>query len=545
MLISSHLSLSRLSFFVVCAAAILIAFCPSIWAQVPPPLPPESVLVLEPDAIVERLRALEEKNFELTERLEQTNRELEAQSQLLERTFSGDARFEDGQLPFQNAISTGDQSSPVPDYTEGMFDPFTPAPGYPNSNVPSVDNYGVDVRFGPGFQLKTRDKQFSLNIHYESQIEARVWQPNRNDPSNDGFFLPRQRIFFNGNITKNLEYELAINRGVNNINLLNAYLNFHFSDALEVRIGRFFTPFNYDQYAVSNYWLLTPERSLFTTNLSLNRQIGAMAWGYLLDKKLDYAVGAFNGSRNSFESLNNGVDLVAYLNLRPFQESEMFPRIKFLNIGTSVAYGNQGQAPVPTTFRIGAGSPDSNTPSTATTPFLVLNPGVSEQGERLLGTVHMAYFYNSLSLISEWQYGHGGYALGANPSVEVPFSGYYVSGGYFLTGEKIERRTRVKPLRPFLPLKKDERKGPGAWEAVARVSQLRVGREIFDAGLADPTQWSNSATTTELGLNWYWNDYLKFYTFWLHGEFGDPVQFSQGEYHQSVDMCWMRCQLYF
>lgn len=83
------------------------------------------------------------------------------------------------------------------------------------------------------------------------------------------------------------------------------------------------TPFNYDQYAVSKHWLLTLERSPFTTNLSLNRHIGTMAWGYLFDKRLDYAVGAFNGGRNSFESLNNGVDVVGYRNARPFQEQDI------------------------------------------------------------------------------------------------------------------------------------------------------------------------------------------------------------------------------
>ena len=38
---------------------------------------------------------------------------------------------------------------------------------------------------------------------------------------------------------------------------------------------------------------------------------------------------------------------------------------------------------------------------------------VQERGERLLGSVHAAYFYKSLSLIGEWQYGYGSYATAA------------------------------------------------------------------------------------------------------------------------------------
>lgn len=439
-----------------------------------------------------------------------------------------------------------DQDNPVPDYTEGQFAPFQPPPGYPPSNLTKTKRFPLNGSFGPGFEFKTPDDEYRLVIHYESQIEARLWNQTDQIPANSGIFLPRQRIFFSGNISRPIEYEFALNRGSGGtVNVLNAFINVHLDDRLQVRLGRFFTPLPYDQYAISNYWLPTPERSIFTTNLSLNRQFGLMAWGYLFDQRLDYAAGIFNGSRNSFESLNNGVDFVSYINARPFQNSDALPFAKFLNLGTSVAVGNQDQPAVPFAFRIAGGSPNSDIPGAGTTPFLVLNRDTLERGQRLLGSVHAAYFYKGLSLIGEWQYGYGGYANPANPtSVRVPFAGYYVTGGYFLTGEHVEQRSRVRPLRPFIP-RKGERRGPGAWEAVARFSELRLGREIFTGGFADPDQWSNSAQTTEVGMNWYWNDYIKIYTFWLHGEFGEPVLYRPGRYQQTADMFWMRFQLYF
>jgi phosphate-selective porin OprO/OprP len=358
--------------------------------------------------------------------------------------------------------------------------------------------------------------------------------------------MPRQRIFFSGNITKPIEYELAINRGLNNLNLLNAFINLHLDDRFEVRIGRYITPFPYDQYAVPNYWTLTPERSLFTTNLGTNRQIGAMAWGYLADERVDYAAGVFNGSRNSFENLDNFLDFVGYVNVRPFQESETLSFARFLNVGTSVAVGRQQSALAPAAFRIGAGAPDSDTLGPAFMPFLIFNPDVIEKGQRLMGSVHTAYFYKGLSLIAEWQYGFGNYASLTQPtSVEIPFSGFYVAGGYFLTGEEVERRTRIKPKRPLIPVDKDQPRGLGAWELAGRVSQLEVGDKVFTGGFADSKLWSNSATTTELGMNWYWNEYLKVYMFWLHANFGDPVTVTAGQPQKSADMLWVRCQLYF
>ena len=56
-------------------------------------------------------------------------------------------------------------------------------------------------------------------------------------PANSGLFLPRQRIFFDGNITRRIEYEFSINRGLGGtINILNAYINLHFNDRFEIKI---------------------------------------------------------------------------------------------------------------------------------------------------------------------------------------------------------------------------------------------------------------------------------------------------------------------
>jgi phosphate-selective porin OprO/OprP len=452
-------------------------------------------------------------------------------------------------MPPRDDVQTAAIEAPVPDYTEDQFPPDAPAPGYPYSNLLDNKRLPLTASFGPGFRLETSDDEFRFNVHLESQIEGRVWAPeNRLPPGSgiNGIYLPRQRIFFDGNITKKIEYELSINRGLGNINILNAYINLHFDDRFQLRLGRFFTPLNYDQYAISNYWLLTPERSPFTTNVGLNRQIGVKAWGYLWDERIDYAAGFFNGSRNSFENPNGAMDFVGFFNARPFQGSESFPLLEFLNVGTSVAYGRQDQAPVPAAFRIGAGSPDANIPGAATVPFLILNPGVVERGERLVGSVHAAYFYKGLSLIGEWQYGYGSYALPAHTSsTRVPFSGYYVAGGYFLTGEHVERRTRVYPLRPLVPTARAQNRGLGAWELAGRVSRLGLGDEVFTGGFADPSLWSDSVTTTELGMNWYWNEYIKIYTFWLHGQFGDPIQSRPGIFQETADMFWLRFQLYY
>lgn len=449
-------------------------------------------------------------------------------------------------------------NGPVPEYETQPIEPNpfrSRAPGLPTrprsrglSTIGAPSRVPLESHFGPGFQFQTLDEEFLLQVHIQSQIEGRVWgDPGNGAPFRDGFYLPRQRIFFNGRITRPIEYVFSLNRGFGDLNILETFLNFHPDDRFQVRFGRYFTPLGYDQFAIRNLWLPTPERSLFTTNLGPNRQVGLMGWGYLFDKRLDYAAGVFTGPRNSFEDLNNAKDFTGYLNARPFQESDRFPRLRNWNIGGSVVYGRQNQPAVPNAFRVGAVAPtNASQAELATAPFLTLNRDVLEQGERLLGSVHTAYFYNGLSLISEWNYGRAGYAspvLGT--SAEVPVSAFYATGSYFLTGEHVDRRAMVVPRRPLSPTRPDQQRGIGAWELVGRVSQLTLGREIFQAGLADESRWANSATTYELGVNWYWNEHMKIYMFWLRGQFDDPVRYLPGESRDDVDMFWMRFQLYF
>jgi phosphate-selective porin OprO/OprP len=510
--------------------------------------------------LADRLRAVEEMNKKLTEELARTRREHDEQMRLILKRFgelserSGDQEKRAAQdraspvsaPPPSEVDREVELASPVPDYWSFQEERGQPVPGYRISNISTPKKIPLKANFGPGFQLETDDEEFRLQIHVLEQVEARVWGNGGQTPPVNGFFFPRQRFFFNGRITRPIEYVFSINRGLNSLDLLDAFLNFHPDDRFQVRFGRYMTPLTYDQFAIRPMWLPTPERSLFTTNLGLNRQIGLMAWGHLFDQRFDYAAGIFNGSRNSFQSLSHGMDFISFVNARPFQESDSLWFLKFLNVGTSVAFGYQDQAPVPAALRIGAVSPDAALPGVATVPFLIFSPDVIERGNRLLGSVHAAYFFRGLSLLGEWQYGYGSYATLARPSpVAVPISGFYVTAAYFLTGEHVDSRTMVQPRRPFVPTSRDQVRGPGAWEAVARVSELRLGENVFTAGFADPNLWSNSAITTELGMNWYWNEFFKIYAFWLHGDFGNPVLFRPGGFQRTADLFWLRVQLWF
>ena len=147
----------------------------------------------------------------------------------------------------------------------------------------------------------------------------------------------------------------------------------------------------------------------------------------------------------------------------------------------------------------------------------------------MLGSVHSAYFYKGLSLIGEWQYGFGNYTTpGRRSSVQVPILGLLRRRG-LLPDRRAHRAADQGQAAPAArPDEQGRPSRPGQPSRPSHASRVALGEQIFNSGLADRDLWSNQAITTELGVNWYWNEYIKVYAFWLHGEFADPVQYRPG-----------------
>jgi phosphate-selective porin OprO/OprP len=503
----------------------------------PAPNPPTST----EDAVEARLRKLEEIN----ERVLRENAELRDQVRALTDRIS---------QPEQDGADNGTEGTPP------IGDPSDLSSG-PNVE-PELDIRGSDTSgeaeesaakrrknplfgdFDKGFIFETEDEEFVLRFSNETQVETRIFQQANQTFAHDQIDIPRQIWGFGGRITKPIEYFVSINKGLGSIDLRDAYLNFHYDDRLMLRFGRYRVPYTYEFYALSNVDLLAPERSVFTINYGLNRQIGLQAWGEVFDQRLDYAVGIFNGNRNGFEDTGDDKDVIAFLSARPFEKSTRWPFLHHLNIGGSLDYGKQSNSLQPQVLRTAINASTSEGSASASPAFLAFNNNITEEGPRELWNLHMAYFYKSLSLLAEWDSGFVTYAKGNSTTrTPLPVSGYYVQAGYVLTGETLEKRVVIDPKRPF-----DLRRGkfgPGAWEIHGRFAQMEVGNQVFTAGLSDPNLWSRNAGVIDVGMNWYLNRYLKIYFDWQHSMFGQPVFYRPGGYETTADLFWLRCQLYF
>ncbi len=419
--------------------------------------------------------------------------------------------------------------TPAPAPTNARFD--SPAPVAP---VP------LKAVFGPGFELKSADDEFQWQFHTLTQVDARVFRQGGQDPVKDTFAVPRQWYIFSGRVTKPFEYLVSCAHAFGGTSLLDAWVNVHFDDRFQVKAGRYFVPFTFEPYVLPVHALITPEFSLFFNNFEPNRDLGVMAWGRLARNRIDYAAGVFNGTKNGFVDDNNAKDVIGFLNTKPFLKAGI-PALENLNVGGSVDFGDQANAPNPQTLRTTVSIPGN---STIGVSFLSFNNNVRESGARALWSLHAAYYYRGLSLIGEWDGGTQGYSGGGVPTrTRLPVRSFYVEAGYFLTGETVSARGVVRPRRPF-DLRKG-RAGPGAWELAGRYNFLGLGGEVFSHGLADPNLWSDRVATVDLGLNWYWNPSVKVAAFWEHAEFGQPVVYRRGASQGTSDLFLVRVQLRF
>ncbi len=556
------------------AMALSGGWCRPVFAQQPSPAPealPPALPVNEPDELspaklLERLRKMEQtvkelhdqnkdldlKYRKISQELEETKRKTSDKPQEEQSPITSE---DDRRTLVEPSLADADESLAVdsePIQNEGGFTREFNEQGAGNRNLGRLP-LNATYNFGRGgFQLETKDSEITLKFRYLVQADARFFNPSVENPVTDGFYLPRARIYFDGHLTKPIEYQISFQQAYDNFNLLNAFLNFNYDKRLQLRFGRFKTPYTYEFYKINVWDLYAPERSLYNVNFALNRQLGGTVSGELFDDRMEYSIGAFNGQRNSYQPFKNTPDVIGLLNFVPFErvEKESWLSVfRNLNFGGSGAYGNENNPLVPAVLRTSANASSATIDSSsaynsANVPFLAFNDDVRERGARALWEMHLAYFYKGLSVLGAWDSGFESWAMGTSGPrpVRVPVNGYFVQAAYLLTGETRTETGLIDPIRPF-DLRRG-RFGLGAVEPTARFSELTVGRQIFTGGLADPNLWTNHVDLVDVGVNWYLNRFVKIYFDWEYAIFGQPVYFSPEHFSKTNGSFWLRFQVY-
>ena len=153
------------------------------------------------------------------------------------------------------------------------------------------------VEFAEGLEITSPDEEFKLTFHNLTQVDYRAFPISQEGILHSQFFIPRQRWYFTGRVTRNVEFYTSINRGYGSLDLLDAFISYRLDQRLQFRVGRMKTPYLYEFFSIAEGDLIAPERSMYAGNLAGNRQDGAMALGELYEGRLGYAAGIFNGPR--------------------------------------------------------------------------------------------------------------------------------------------------------------------------------------------------------------------------------------------------------
>ena len=445
-----------------------------------------------------------------------------------------------GTAPPVNADTGTGAAGNVGPVLGGSASPPASVPISNRFNMPGTAlNLPLKGKFGPGFQLSSDDDEYQFQFHNLTQVDYRGFQQGGQNPVSNSFSIPRQWFMFSGRITKPFEYYVVPSFQFDDVNLLDAFINIHYDDRFQLKIGRYKTPFTYEFFNLPIKGLITPERSLFFNNFGLNRDLGVMVWGQLFKKRLDYAVGIFNGALNSYLDTNDAKDVASYVNFRPFGGNED-SLLENLNFGGSVDFGNQ------------KGGGRAQRPA-ARQPHQLHErplPGLQREhpAERRPGVLGPAHGLLLPAPLPDRRMAER--VPGLRPEREHLLPDPRPRRELLRSGRLLpHRRDRDQPWRassrsiPSTSARGGA--GLGAIELTGRYNILNIGNRIFTPGFADPNLWTNQLQTVDVGVNWYPTQYTKVYLGWQHGMFGDPVQFAPGRRQITSDMFWFRFQLYF
>lgn len=360
--------------------------------------PTPKVAVSPSPAVEERLRRLEEVNARLLERLDRDRDESAQRYRALEE------RYRELQRRLGEPPSTPAPKADVPPEA-GEATARRSHLGRPGElgRALSVRELPLKARFADGFQLASKDEEFDLRFHVLNQTDAEIFAPNNRTFGKSGLYIPRVRLYLEGRLTKLWDYEVSLQRSLEGSwDLLDGNVNFHPSDAFQVKFGRQLVPYSYDWFDHLEQYFIAPERALFPLNFGLSRQAGLMGWGHAREGKLDWALGVFNGHLTGLADNNPNLEGVGYLNFRPFLGSEQFPALHHLNVGASGSIGEITRNDTPLPMRTSVQSSDNDEAAEdASAVFLVFNEGSAYQGARRFAAVHLAYYYHGLSFESE------------------------------------------------------------------------------------------------------------------------------------------------
>ena len=359
---------------------------------------------------------------------------------------------------------------------------------------------------------EAQDSQYSLGpyiseiggrIQYDQTFEADAAQRLRDtaasgDELEEGQEFRRIWLFAEGAVAPWLDYKVQVDIA-GGVSSRGVYLEAHDLGALPtILIGSIKEPLSLQEQTSSKYIALMSRSMLADEVGSVGYGSGVMLSDSYRDEKFNFSVGVFNPDFDSgdFETGDEGGDAWAVSS----------------RITSPIIYGQGGDRVLHVGGFFSHRSVDSfslgQEPEVHKTDDFISGAVEGLDNRRIFGA-ELAGVQGPAHFQAEYVRSTLNTDTGTDPDIDT----YYVQGGFFLTGEHRPYSKgsgafgRVKPNQPFT----GPGSGPGAWELVARYSELDA-EEMADAsgfegglpGLSTPD--SDNVAEMQVataGLNWY------------------------------------------
>ena len=351
-----------------------------------------------------------------------------------------------------------------------------------------------------GFGFKSQDGQFEYRLRGIIHTDYREFGGDAFPTAVDGFLARRIRPTFEGTVFGKYGFRFTpefANADTNSApTIIDAYVDIREKPELQIRIGKH-KPFVGLERLQSASDIKFIERSFVSNNILPNRDFGISVFGDVLDKRLNYAVGVFNGATdggniNTRSDANNQKVFTARVFATPFINNTD-SSLRGLGVGLAATKGNLASTQLPS----------YSTPGIANS-FFAYKTGTTTNGEQDRWSPQAHYYNGPLGLIYEYAWVNQPIKNSASTST-AKNTAWQLAGSWLLTGEDASFRG-VKPYNRF---QSGPEGGWGAFELVARYQENQID-EAIPSTFVPTTNYALKASGIAVGLNWYLNESSKF-----------------------------------
>jgi phosphate-selective porin OprO/OprP len=364
-----------------------------------------------------------------------------------------------------------------------------------------------------GFSLQSADGQNTIKLRGTLHFDGRFFASD--DPSNpplvDTWQVTRLRPILEGTVGGIYDFKFMPDFGQGKTIIQDAYVTARFLPQLQVTAGKFKAPFGLERLQSANDIRFVARA--FPTSLAPNRDLGLQVGGSVLSDRLTYALSWTNGvndgnSTDSFGDVdtNAGKEWTARVFALPFGNSDSFV-LRGLGLGIAGSHGTfDGTTAQPLV-------PSYKTPAQST--FFSYRGGtatpVLANGTRERIGPQFYWYAGRFGLLGEYTHVSQDVVrttvAAGRRTATFDTSAWQLQASWFLTGEE-ESFRGFKPNNVFSL----DNHTWGAFELVARYHVLDPDDDAFLGGaasFADPNVAARKASAFGVGLNWYFNENLK------------------------------------